>query len=226
MDQNLFRWRKDTKILISKTDRGESIAVIEGKKPKIVSYHCENKQTDFFESLYGVSPQADYFDKALEESFNAILLDNLDDLVESIIIDNEEMQQRIIALLAEKLPQYIQLVTLYQGEKDLFKKYQLESIDEVYQKEINDINMTADNVIGGYNERGNIIGEGSKREIDEDSEREIEKASKLLEKFGWWFMFVTSTILWGYSLFQGKPLICFMVCFGWLVYHLAAIGRF
>ncbi len=81
---------------------------------------------------------------------NKTLLKYLNSSVDSIVVDNKTAQQDIIALLSEKMPQYVSLVTLYQEKTPLFKKYgvdkQVDNLGKENQEPIGNRMNTIQNV--------------------------------------------------------------------------------
>ena len=57
----------------------------------------------------------------------AIVRDNLDDDVESIICDNKAMQNRVYRFVKNIAPEHTHKVKYYEGPPELFEKYDIES---------------------------------------------------------------------------------------------------
>ncbi len=166
-------------ILISNNESGIDIAIIGGGCR--ITEHISNSQytlkTEFPNGILQSCPPEvrkmikssidiekisgdfeSYFPKADSEMFSESLLEKLDDLVETILIDDRKLQQKVLALLAEKSPQHYPLVKLYQGEENLLKKYGVETFQEAEEMWASkNINILHDDFMDNYHNVDNII---------------------------------------------------------------------
>ncbi len=122
-------------ILISQDYTGREVVIVENNQ--LTDYNIDIIWTEFLnvlppeqrQELVEIINQDNYLTGF--GATNKTLLKHLNSSVDCIVVDEKTAQQDIIALLSEKMPQYVSLVTLYQEKTPLFKKYGVDKqIDE------------------------------------------------------------------------------------------------
>ncbi len=139
-------------ILISTSELGCGIAVIEDGMSMIVQHSfsstyeaSEGFSDDLSQILFDMNKDAE---ARMQSGINDTLLGALDDSVAIILVDDKDMHQKVSLLLSKKSPQHTGLVTLYQEDENLFKQYDLESIDEAYKRiSSNNFSLSSNNFV-------------------------------------------------------------------------------